>query len=287
MKLTQICFMSNLNYYNLDGKIFIESENNISVNNRSFRYGDGFFETMKLVDGKIKLKELHFERILYSLKILGFITAKHFSFEELDRLIITLAAKNNHIKLGRIRITFFRDDAGLYEVTNFHPHILIQSFALNESVNELNQNGLVIGLYPIAKKSCDIFSNIKSNNYLQYAMAALWAKENKLNDALLLNSKNNIADSTIANIFIVKNRVIKTPALTEGCVAGVMRKQIIDTLKQNNFEVAETSINIEDITNADEVFLTNAIKGINWVRQFGESNYANFETRKIYNQLFN
>lgn len=274
--------MPNLNYYHLDGKIFLESENNISVNNRSFRYGDGFFETMKLIDGKIQLKELHFERILYSLKTLGFITAKHFSFEGLEKQIVELATKNNHQHLGRIRITFFREDAGLFEVTNFHPHILIQSFELNESVNEFNQNGLVIGLYPTAKKSCDIFSNIKSNNYLQYSMAALWAKENKLNDALLLNSNNNVADSCIANVFIIKNGVTKTPALTEGCVAGVMRKHLIETLNQNNIEVVETTINIEDITNADEVFLTNAIKGIIWVRQFGDSNYANFETRKIY-----
>ena len=116
-------------------------------------------------------------------------------------------------------------------------------------------------------------------------MAALWAKENKLNDALLLNCNNNIADSTIANIFIIKNGVIKTPALTEGCVAGVMRKHIIETLQQQNIEVAETIVNIDDIATADEVFLTNAIKGIMWVRQFGNSNYVNFETSKIFKYI--
>ena len=268
--------MSHLNYYNLDGKIFLESENNISVNNRSFRYGDGFFETMKLIDGIIQLKELHFERIANSFKTLGFIVGKHFSFDNLE---------NHHHHLGRIRITFYREDAGLYEVKNFHPHILIQSFQLSDTVNELNENGLVIDVYPLARKSCDIFSNIKSNNYLQYAMAALWAKENKLNDALLLNTSNCIADSTIANVFIIKNGEIKTPALAEGCVNGVMRKNIIETLRQKNIAVIETSINAEDIADADEVFLTNAIKGIMWVRQFGNNQYANFETRKIYKLL--
>ncbi len=277
--------MSHLNYYNLDGKMFLESENNISVNNRSFRYGDGFFETMKLVDGVIQLKELHFERITNSFKTLGFIVGKHFSCENLEKEIIELAKKNQHHHLGRIRITFYREDAGLYEVKNFHPHILIQSFQLSDTVNELNENGLVIDVYPTAKKSCDVFSNIKSNNYLQYAMAALWAKENKLNDALLLNTSNCIADSTIANVFIIKNGEIKTPALGEGCVNGVMRKNIIETLKQKNIAVIETSINAEDIADADEVFLTNAIKGIVWVRQFGNNQYANFETRKIYNLL--
>lgn len=277
--------MASLSYYNLDGKIFLDSENNISVNNRSFRYGDGFFETIKLVDGIIELKELHFERIAASLDTLGFVNAKHFSFDNLEMQIIELATKNYHHHLGRIRITFYRADAGLYEVTNFHPNILIQSFKLSETVNKLNENGLVIDVYPLAKKSCDVFSNIKSNNYLQYAMAALWAKENKLNDALLLNSNNNIADSTIANVFMIKNNEIKTPALTEGCIDGVMRKHIITTLQKNNIKVVETIVNVEDIANADEVFLTNAIKGIMWVRQLGDSNYVNFETRRIYKIL--
>jgi len=277
--------MPHLNYYNLDGKIFLEGENNISVNNRSFRYGDGFFETIKLMDGCIQLRELHFSRISNSLKTLGFVATKHFSFENLEKKVLELAIKNNHQHLGRIRITFFREDAGLFEVTNFHPHILIQSFQLSDTVNELNENGLVIDVYPLAKKSCDIFSNIKSNNYLQYAMAALWAKENKLNDALLLNTNNKIADSTIANVFIIRNNEIKTPALTEGCVNGVMRKNIIETLKHNSIRVVETIVNIEDIASADEIFLTNAIKGIMWVRQFGNNHYANFETRKIYNLL--
>ena len=277
--------MPHLNYYNLDGKIFLEGENNISVNNRSFRYGDGFFETIKLMNGCIQLRELHFSRISNSLKTLGFVATKHFSFENLEKKVLELAIKNNHQHLGRKRITFFREDAGLFEVTNFHPHILIQSFQLSDTVNELNENGLVIDVYPLAKKSCDIFSNIKSNNYLQYAMAALWAKENKLNDALLLNTNNKIADSTIANVFIIINNEIKTPALTEGCVNGVMRKHIIETLKHNSIRVVETIVNIEDIASADEIFLTNAIKGIMWVRQFGNNHYANFETRKIYNLL--
>jgi branched-chain amino acid aminotransferase len=102
---------------------------------------------------------------------------------------------------------------------------------------------------------------------------------------LLLNTNNKIADSTIANVFIIRNNEIKTPALTEGCVNGVMRKHIIETLKHNSIRVVETIVNIEDIASADEIFLTNAIKGIMWVRQFGNNHYANFETRKIYNLL--
>lgn len=265
--------------------MFAENTYNISVNNRSFRYGDGFFETMKLINGQIQLKQLHFERIAASLDILGFKTNKLFSYEVLERQIMEVALKNQHNKTGRIRINFFREDAGLYEVENFHPNILIQSFQLSETTNQLNENGFVIGVYPQAQKSCDAFSNIKNNNFLQYAMAALWAKENKLNDALLLNCKKNIADSTIANLFIIKNGFVKTPALTEGCIAGVMRRHIIEKLEERNIKVLETSINVDDIKGAEEIFLTNAIKGIMWVKQFENVKYGNTMIKKIYSQI--
>jgi aminodeoxychorismate lyase len=273
--------------YNLNGKLFAENETYLSINNRSFRYGDGFFETIKLIDEKIKLKELHFKRILQSLQTLGFTLPKHFSFENLEQQILELAKKNEHHILGRIRINFFRKNADLFNVENNEPDILIQSFSLNPTVNTVNQNGLVIDIYPTAKKSCDVFSNIKTNNYLPYTMAAIWAKKNKLNDALVLNCHNNIADSCIANVFIVKNKMIKTPALIQGCVNGVMRKHIITTLQQNNINVLETTISIEDIATADEIFLTNAIKEIMWVKQCGDNNYDNLETQKIAALLLN
>lgn len=271
-------------YYDLNGKVYPESDNSISVNNRSFRYGDGFFETIKLKNSSICLQNLHFARIAKSLDILGFDMPKYFSFIKLKEQIVALATKNNHNDLGRIRLTFFRNDGGLYDTISLQPNILIQSFSLNESVNTLNENGLVIDVYPTAQKSCDIFSTIKSNNYLQYAMAALWAKENKLNDALLLSCNNNIADSTIANIFIIKNTVIKTPRLTDGCIDGVSRKHIINCL-QNKMTIEESSITIDDILTADEVFLTNAIKSISWVKNFRDKMYSNFITQKIYKTI--
>lgn len=268
------------NFYSLNNKVYTEDKHVISVNNRSFRYGDGFFETIKIVDGEMKLMQLHFNRISKSLALLQFQPSKLFTQQKLEQQIIGIATKNNHHKLGRIRVTFFRNDGGLFDALSPEPNILIQSFALL-SQDEMNQNGLVIDIYEPAKKSCDMFSNIKSNNYLPYAMAALWAKQNKLNDALLININNTIADSTIANIFIIKNKQIITPALSDGCVDGVMRKHIINTLQKQNINVLETSIAESDLLQADEVFLTNAIKGIIWVKQFKHKAYTNIETIKI------
>ena len=278
--------MQVANWYNLNGKYFTEDENHVSINNRSFRYGDGFFETMKIIDGKILLKNLHFERIKRSLEILKIQFPQHFSFETLEENIIQTVTKNKHQSLARVRINFFRKDGELFDCNNHQANILIQSFELNEAFNELNKNGLVIDVYADAKKSIDIFSNIKTNNYLAYTMAAIWTKENKLNDALLLNCNNHISDSCIANIFLIVEENIITPSLESGCVDGVMRKNIIQQLHQKNITVIEKQILFDDVLKADEVFLTNAIKGISWVKQCANRSYTNFTIQSIYKQVF-
>ena len=169
-----------------------------------------------------------------------------------------------------------RGNGGLYDEDRSLQYI-IECRPLNESVNKLNENGLVIDIYPDARKSCNVFSNLKSANFLPYTMAALYAKENKLNDCLLLNNSGNIADATTANLFIIKDGMITTPALSEGCVNGVMRRHLLERLKMENrsFKIRESIITIDNLLHAEEVFLTNAIKGIRWVKRFRENTYGN------------
>ena len=286
IKVTEICSMHNSNWYNLNGKFFLETENHLSINNRSLRYGDGFFETMKLQHGIIRLFQLHAERIENSLQLLKLQLPKHFSFEKLEEQIITTAQKNQHQPLARIRVMFFRAEGEIFDANNHQVQIMIQSFELSDVFNELNKNGLVIDVFRDAKKSYDVFSNLKTNNYLPYIMGAIWAKENHLNDALILNTNEFIADSCIANVFLVKDENIITPSLQSGCVAGVMRKHVMQQLQQNNITVVEKNISIEDIINADEVFLTNAIKGITWVKQCGNKTYQNSKTQELYQLIF-
>ena len=278
--------MSEVSFYNLNGKLYPSCENTISVNDRSFRYGDGFFETMKLVDATIQLKELHFERVKKSFEVLKFQFPKHFSFDKLEQQIIELIHKNKHQKLARIRINFSRKEGELFGSELLQPNILLQSFSLNDAFSEINKNGLIIDVFEDAKKSCDKFSNIKSNNFLPYVMAAIWAKENKLNDALLLNTNNSIADSCIANLFIIKDGKIYTPPLSDGCISGVMRKNMIEKLRTTPYEIIEKSLFVKEIEEADEVFLTNAIKGISWVKQFKEKQYTCSTVNKIYSIIF-
>ena len=259
----------------LDGKVHRADQVFISPNNRSFRYGDGFFETMKWKDGSIVLGDYHFERLFASLERLHFEWPTYFTRTYLEQQIKELVKKNGHNKLARIRLTIFRGEGGLHETLNHYPHHLLQTWELNPANNLLNENGMLVDIYKDARKVCDGFSHLKSNNYLHYAMASIWAKEQHLNEAILCNPYNRIADATIANVFIVKDGLIKTPALSEGPVAGVMRRHIITCLRNDLVPVEETEITLEELFEASEIFLTNAIYGIRWVKQLGNQAFSN------------
>ncbi len=277
--------MTNALFLFYDGKIIRSDKLFISPNNRSFRYGDGFFETIKLVNGTILNEKLHMERLFHSLLVLQFIPPNYFNVDYILQSIHNLVQKNQHHILARIRITIFRGEGGIYDQQNHFPHLIIQSWELNPSNNKLNENGLDIGIFKLAVKSADHYSSLKTNNYLPYVMGALWAKEHHLNDAILLNAAGNIADATIANVFIVSDGIIKTPSLSEGPVDGVMRKFLIDQLKNNQFEVEEGVVSVEELQHANEIWLTNAIYGIRWVKQFGDINYSNQVALRIFNQF--
>lgn len=105
-------------------------------------------------------------------------------------------------------------------------------------------------------------------------MGAMWAKKQKLNDVILLNSFGRVADATIANVFIVKDGLVKTPALTEGPVNGVMRRYLLEMMRHENIPVEEGQITLEELEQASELFLTNSVYGIRWVKQLGKTGYS-------------
>ena len=154
-----------------------------------------------------------------------------------------------------------------------------------ETNGKLNENGLQLLVYKDCLKSKDVFSNCKHNNFLPYLMGSLAAKNEKCNDAIILNTDNNISDTTIANIFIIKDQIIYTPKLSDGGVAGIMRHFILNELQKNNYKIIEKSIDETSILNADEVFLSNSIYNIRWVAGVGNKSYDNTLTKQIYNLL--
>ena len=279
------CYLCYMLYFNCDGKIIRENTPVITADNRGFRYGDGLFETLKFTRGKILFSNEHFARLWKGMQLLHFIIPKHFTPEMLEEQMLDLVKKNGHEGAARIRLTIYRGDGGLYDAVNHAPHYIIQSWPLQEGTGELNSNGLVLGFYEAAKKSVDVFSNLKNNNYLPYIMAALKAKEEKWNDAIVLNNFNRVCDTTIANLFIIKDNEVFTPSLAEGCVAGVMREILMDTLKKQGWAITEKGINVEEVMEADEIFLTNSIYNIRWVKELDNKDFGNALVQKIYSTV--
>jgi branched-chain amino acid aminotransferase len=290
-----------MNYVCLNGKVMPGNEPVLMADNRGYRYGDGLFETMKMIKGKILLEKFHFDRLFSGLDLMKFVLPRLFTKENLLEAILQLSKKNNCEELGRTRLSVFRGNGGLHN-DNRDAQYLVESWGLDEQENRLNESGLIIDIFNDAKKSCDQFSNLKSANYLPYTMAAIHAQENKYNDCLVLNTQGRICDSSIANVFLIRNESIITPPLSEGCVDGVMRKWLVETIgnrqyatsqpaskdggsQEINFRIQEAPVTIEDLESASEIFLSNAIYGIRWVKQFRKVTYSNSDTTNIYDQF--
>ncbi len=274
-----------MEYFIYDGKIYKNDTDLISINSRGLRFGDGLFETLKSSNNILQFTDDHFERLWKGMNLLQFKVPVHFTAKGLQRQIQELLDKNRHNSIARIRLTVFRGDGGLYDNINHLPHYLIQTWPLPDDTGKWLSNGLSMGIYNDVKKSCDILSNLKHNNFLPYAMAAVYAKKQKWNDAILLNSHGRICDTTIANIFLIKENVIYTPSLREGCIAGVMRKNLLLQFSDDKLHVVEGEITIEDLEEADEVFLSNSIHNIRWVQCIGDKKYDNKCTQKIFSSF--
>lgn len=261
-------FLFNDSFYPLDEEV-------LGPDNRGFRYGDGLFETMRLRKEEIPLLNLHLERLFYGLNELQFEIPQHFTKQFLEEQIFRLARKNQCLKEARVRLTVFRGSGGLFNIENNKPNYLIETYPLNDYF-KFNQEGLQIDLCTEIRKSRDRYSNLKSSNYLPYVIAALYAQKNKLDEALVLNTENRVADGTISNIFWVKEANVFTPTLTEGPVAGVMRQWLLlSGKKEFNLNFVEKELYPEELWEADEVFLTNAVRGVRWVKRYKRKFYKN------------
>jgi branched-chain amino acid aminotransferase len=265
-----------MNLICFNGNFLPANEPLFTSQNRSFRYGDGVFETIKIFKAKILFEQFHFDRLVLGLKMLQI--KNTLSVLHLSQLILELCKKNNCINSARVRLAVYRNDQNSAEY-------VIEAAPLSETFNQWNENGLTIDLYPYARKNADAFSNLKTANFLPYVLAEIFAKEREIDDAIVLNAFNHLADSSKANIFLIKEKEIFTPALHQGCVSGVMRRFLLDELKENNYRIHQQKISEEQLLNADEIFFTNSIYDMRWVEKFRDKNYSRKESFSIYQKI--
>jgi branched-chain amino acid aminotransferase len=260
-----------------NGKYYPAAEPLLTAQNRSFKYGDGLFETMKIHKGQILFYAHHFDRLLKGLRLLEM----DFSFQadEMQEYILGLCLKNGCHDSARVRLAVFRTEENK---TGW----LIEAVPLAPGVNRWNEEGYSVEIYPLVRKSADAFSNLKSANFLPYVLAGLYAKEKELDDSLVLNTEGNICDSSKANIFLLKVNEFITPALHQGCINGITRRFLVDELKKMNYPVHQKEVTEEDLMEADEVFLTNAVFHMRWIKKIKNRTYGSEGTKKIYDKLF-
>lgn len=271
-------------FINFNGKILDSQSPIIASDNRGLKFGDGLFETFKYKNGTLILLDEHLARLWNGMRLMQFDIPKLFSPDLIEEQTLQLLKKNNYHS-ARVRFTIIRGNGGLYDTENHSPLYIIQCWPLPDNNGIINENGLHCCIYRDGFKSIDIFCNSKHNNFLVYSMGALHAKKQKCNDALILNQYQRFSDTTIANLFLIKDDTIFTPSLSEGPIAGVMREFLIKELKRNGHVVKETEINEQMLMEADEIFLTNSIYNLRWVSHVENQSYHNKKILEIYYHL--
>ncbi|GAC1300534.1 MAG: branched-chain-amino-acid transaminase [Mucilaginibacter sp.] len=271
-------------FINFNGEIYPQDAKLMPVANRAFRYGDGLFESMRMMKGQLKFADMHADRLQRGMKAL-----KIDGYSQMDTWFLKEKAEDlaqrNKAKHGRLRLTVFRDSEGMYAPTQNKAGWCLEMQPLDEPRYFLNEKGLIMDIFTEIPKPSNYLSNIKTCNSLIYVMAGLHKTYNKLDEVFLLNQNGFLCEASSSNVFILYQNHLYTPALSEGCVEGVMRQVVINLARKNNIPVTEAQINPEILYEADEVFLTNAGRGIQTVMGFGVRRYFNAVSKLLVTEL--
>jgi branched-chain amino acid aminotransferase len=271
-------------YINFNGEIVPADSKLLTVANRSFKYGDGLFESMRMLKGELKFADQHADRLQRGMKAL-----KMDGYSQMDAYFLKDKAEQlavrNKAKHGRLRLTVYRDSGGFYAPSQNKVGYCLEFIPADEPRYFLNEKGLIVDVFTELPKPINYLSNIKTCNSLTYVMAGLYKNQNNLDEVFLVNQNGFLCEASSSNVFVWYQDHLYTPALSEGCVEGVMRKVVIDIAKNNNIPVTEAQINPEILYEADEVFLTNASKGIQGVMGYGIRRYFSKISKQLMDEL--
>lgn len=272
--MQQEYILHNDEFIAVDEKIF-------TAQNRGFRYGDGLFESMRMTGGKLKFAELHADRLQAGMNALKMDGGILFDEYFLKQKTADLCKKNKLRDNARFRLSVYRDADGLYTPETNKSGYVLEASASHGNGYELNKKGLIINVYDEITKPVNKLSSYKTSNSLLFVMAGLYKKQHRLDEAFILNQHGFLCESISSNVFVVYDKQIYTPALSEGCIAGVMRNIVMQTAKANGISIIEAQINPEVLNEAEEVFITNATNGIRWVMGYGRKRYFNEVTKSL------
>ena len=270
---------------NFNGTL-LSQDANILTQNRAFLYGDGVFETVKIINNKILFLEDHYFRLMSSMRVVRMEIPMNFTMEYLEEQILSVVNANSLSASSRARITVYRNDGGYYLPLNNTVSFLIHAVALENVLYSIEKKQYEVDLYKDFYITKQLLSSIKSTNKIINITGSIFADENGLDNCLLLNDSKNVVEALQGNIFMLLGNKLITPPVSEGCLNGVMRKQILNLAKKiENIEVVEEVISPFDLQKADELFITNVIKGIQPITQYRKKSFVTIVSDQLLEKL--
>jgi len=270
---------------NFNGTI-VSKDTSILTQNRAFLYGDAVFETVKIVDSKILFLEDHYFRLMSSMRVIRMEIPMDFTMEYFEDQILTLARSRKIEVSARARITVYRNDGGHYLPQDNTVSFLINVESLVNTLYSINLTEYTVDLYTDFYVTRQLLSSIKTTNKIINITASIFANENGFDNCLLLNDSKNVIEALQGNIFMLKGNTLITPPISEGCLNGIMRKQILALARKiQDLEVVEEVISPFDLQKSDELFITNVIKGIQPITKYRKKEFATNLSRTMVKKL--
>ena len=248
---------------------------NILTQNRAFLYGDAVFETLKIVQGKVLFLEDHYFRLMASMRILRMEIPMNFTMEYFEEQLLSVVKSNGLEDASRARITIYRNDGGYYLPTTNTISFLIHTSPLENRSYVWEEKTCEVDLYKDFYISKQLISTLKTTNKVIHVTASIYADENGFDNCILLNDSKNVVEVLQGNLFMLQGNKLITPPVAEGCINGIMRKQVLALAKKvEGLEVVEEVISPFDLQKADELFFTNVIKGIQSITKYRKKEFA-------------
>jgi len=248
---------------------------------RAFFYGDTLFETLRVFDSKIPLLSRHWARLSTGLSALGFDVPVEWGVPFFQKEISKICPPN-----ARVRLNVWRSPGGFYMPQDSKPQFLITAQPLASNSFEWQEPGITLGVSDDVRLPIDSYSNFKTLNASRYVAAALEAKKRSWDDVLILNARDRICEATSSNVFWWEKDLLCTVPLSEGCVAGVQRALLLEAAAAAGFAVQEKPVTFAALQSADEIFLTNAIRGLLPVHFFTGRSLKSLRSKTLFEEVF-
>jgi branched-chain amino acid aminotransferase len=253
----------------LNGHFYHPDDPEVRLYNRSFKYGDGLFESIRVWEGTPLFWEAHLERLFEGMKALKYEFDKKEFTVKLAHAWAKLLAEKETIIHGKLRIHVFRSGDGTFLPLDRTPQFLVEASPMLKDYFE-SPRSISLTAFHEVELFYSAFSPFKTANSLPYILGAIFAKDNGFDDSIMF-CDGFVSETTSANLFVVAdNGEISTPPLHHGCLPGIMRQQIIRLCSSNGLSISEKALKEKDLEEAREIFVTNSISGISTVSAFRE-----------------